>query len=109
MVADFSDDVLMCGSEDGEVFLWNYENDYMPNINPMFTNFKRDRNASVEKFTPFQDNHIPTVTLFIPAHVLNDTINKKYRLFWEKKMVRYGMVILGFNGELKVYHSSIPF
>jgi len=37
------EDYVICGSEDGNVYIWNRVNQYVPAINPMY--FKNSRNS----------------------------------------------------------------
>jgi hypothetical protein len=60
-------EVIVCGSEDENVFIWSTENSFVPSINPIYTGYRRDKHSSYEQFAAQSD--ITTVALFAPQNV----------------------------------------
>eukprot|EP00742_Colponemidia_sp_Colp-10_P003023 GILJ01003225.1.p1 GENE.GILJ01003225.1~~GILJ01003225.1.p1 ORF type:complete len:671 (-),score=104.71 GILJ01003225.1:74-2086(-) len=58
---------IVCGSEDGCVYLWTTTNTYVPAINPRLTGHRKDRNDSYECFKAHDS--IATTALFAPQFV----------------------------------------
>ena len=109
MAAAMSDDkdYVICGSEDGNVYIWNTVNKYVPTINPMyciksphknyrFTGYNRDHNDSVEYFRPFNGLAV-TSALFAPSTILQPI---------QKAMPDLHNIILAcsYDGLLQVYY-----
>mmetsp|Transcript_1600 Transcript_1600/g.3523 ORF Transcript_1600/g.3523 Transcript_1600/m.3523 type:complete len:757 (+) Transcript_1600:184-2454(+) len=55
---------ITCGSEDGCVYIWSTINSFIPSVNPFYTGYRRDKNASFEAFLAHDD--IVTTALFAP-------------------------------------------
>ena len=41
---------VVCGSEDGGVFLWSTINTFIPSVNPYYTGYRKEKNSSYEAF-----------------------------------------------------------
>uniref|UniRef100_A0A7S1T0F1 WD repeat-containing protein 44 n=1 Tax=Tetraselmis chuii TaxID=63592 RepID=A0A7S1T0F1_9CHLO len=55
---------ILCGSDQGQVFVWSTVNPLIPAVNPSYTAFRKDKNSSYEAFQGLTD--IATVALFAP-------------------------------------------
>ena len=90
---------IICGSEDGDVYIWNTINDYVPTINPKFTGFKKDRNASIESFSPFEQLKVAsTQAKFCPLAMLVDW---KYK--FSGKTITDIIVVSSIDGIIRVF------
>lgn len=58
---------VICGSEDGHVYMWSTINTFIPSVNPAYTGFRREKNDTYESFQSHDD--IVTVSLFAPDQV----------------------------------------
>ena len=57
-------DFIICGSEDGCVYIWSTINTFIPTANPTYTGFRRDKQPAFESFEAHDD--IVTVAVFVP-------------------------------------------
>ncbi|QDZ17522.1 WD40 repeat domain-containing protein [Chloropicon primus] len=57
---------VACGSEDGSVCIWSTINTFIPSVNPFYTGYRSDKNASFESFLASDD--IVTSAVFAPHH-----------------------------------------
>ena len=57
---------MACGSEDGCVCIWSTINTFIPSVNPFYTGYRSDKNASFESFLAHDD--IVTSAVFAPIH-----------------------------------------
>ena len=55
---------VACGSEDGSVCIWSTINTFIPSVNPFYTGYRSDKNASFEQFLAHDD--IVTSAIFAP-------------------------------------------
>ena len=55
---------VACGSEDGSVCIWSTINTFIPSVNPFYTGYRSDKNASCEQFLAHDD--IVTSAIFAP-------------------------------------------
>jgi len=92
---------IICGSEDGNVYIWNKVSTYVPSINPIFTLFKKDRNGSIEFFKPFQEKKMAvTCALFLPMNVMKPTM-QKFGLY--DIIVGSVFIACGMNGHMRIF------
>ena len=64
---------VACGSEDGGVCIWSTINTFIPSVNPFYTGYRSDKNASFESFLAHND--IVTSAVFAPLQ--NDPATTK--------------------------------
>ena len=57
-------DFIVCGSEDGCVYIWSTINTYIPAANSSYSGFRRDKQPAFESFEAHDD--IVTVATFVP-------------------------------------------
>ncbi|CAI2361449.1 unnamed protein product [Moneuplotes crassus] len=90
---------IICGSEDGYVYIWN-----KPNGAEEIE--KHCRNSSYERFSPFSpENIIPTSTLFCPFEIYK-IFMQKYMMFGIEKGLNGIIVVTNFEGLLRVFHNT---
>jgi WD40 repeat protein len=65
-------DFLVCGSDDGWVYLWDAANPHIPVANPTYKSHRRDKNGCYECFHAAND--IVTVAIFAPNGVMRPAI-----------------------------------
>ena len=56
---------IICGSEDGSVYIWSTISTYIPAVNQTYTGFRRDKQPAFECFEAHDD--IVTVAIFVPG------------------------------------------
>ena len=108
------EDFVICGSEDGSVYIWNRINQYVPTINPMyfsfitansFTGFKKDHNESVEYFNVF--GKVPvTNAQFVPLTVLQN-VSKCFATYVPPAIVKQILVVTSYDGQIKVFYQIL--
>ena len=98
-------DYVICGSDDGKVYIWNRYNQYIPSVNPVFTGFKRDHNESFEYFMAFLGT-AATSAQFVPLEVLQ-RVSKAFTTYDPPANVKGIIVVCSYDGQVRVFYKFI--
>ena len=99
------EDYVICGSEDGNLVVWDAINTYIPSINPAYTGYKKDHNDSIEFFQPF--NGVPvTNAQFAPLSILQNA-SKKLSQSSLPAIAKQIIVACSAQGQINVYYQII--
>jgi WD40 repeat protein len=91
---------ILTGSEDGRVYMWNRTSDYVPQINPIYTMRKKNRNTSHESFRPFAKVMTPCAVWF-PYSIMKKFQERIVRNM-EQVYVDSLMLLISFDSDIKV-------
>jgi len=107
MCASLSEDLdyVICGSDNGKVYIWNRFNQYIPLVNPLFTRFKQDHNESFEYFIAFM-GVATTSAQFVPLEVLQ-RVSKVFTTYVPPANVKQIIVVCSYDGQIRVFYKFI--
>lgn len=107
MCASLSEDLdhVICGSDDGKVYIWNRFNQYIPAVNPIFTGFKENHNESFEYFIAFM-GVATTSAQFVPLDVLQ-RVSKVFTTYVPPANVKQIIVVCSYDGQIRVFYKFI--
>jgi len=97
---NYEKELIISGSEDGRVYIWNRVTDYVPQVNPKYTLRKKNRNLSHESFKPFAKAITPCA-IWIPYNIM-----KKYKERIARNMeqiyVDSLMLLISYDSDIKI-------
>lgn len=95
-------ELILLGSEDGRVYVWNKTTDYVSQINPIQ---KKNRNTSYESFKPFSKANT-TCSVWLPFPALKK-YKEKVLSIWKDIYVDNLMILFSSDGKIKVLGNLI--
>lgn len=99
---------LICGSEDGDLYLWSEIHSRVIEISKMSVFGKlltSDNSGACEHFTVFKSNVGVTATVFAPSEVLKRQSDNNIRMGLERE-TRMIIVVGGLTGVIKIYQND---
>jgi len=102
---NYEKEMILSGSEDEKVYIWNKISDYVPQINPIYSFQKANRNTSYESFKPFPKNNT-TCAIWVPFTALQK-YREKVLSVWKDVYVDNLMVLFSSDSKIKVLGDMI--
>jgi len=102
---NFEKEMIILGSEDGKVYIWNKYSNYVPQVNPIYTGNRKNRNTSYENFKPFDKAHT-TCAIWLPFAALQK-YKEKVLSQWKDIYVDNLMVLFSSDSRIKIFGNLI--
>jgi len=102
---NYEKELILSGSEDEKVYVWNKISDYVPQLNPIYSFQKANRNTSYEVFKPFPKSNT-TCAIWVPFSAVQK-YREKVLSVWKDIYVDNLMILFSSDNRIKVVGNMI--
>ena len=99
---------IICGSENGKVYIWNRRSDFVPLVNPgLFSKYDPTHNRSYETFIPFTAKDKVLSAFFVPDTIINKLNSHLLKYFEQPMTIKCMIIAIGQMGNISAFYTEI--